>query len=64
MEGQSTLFEIFAGVYYSARQSEENTDSIALVKTQKVIDASEHLKIALEKEEALKKIEATLEDCT
>ena len=55
---------MYAGIYSAEREVQFDVDSIAIVKIQKVIDASEHLKIALEKEEALKKIEASLEDCS
>ena len=37
-----------------------SADSISVVKIQKIIDATEHLKIALEKEEALKNVEKHL----
>ena len=56
-----SLFKSFATMFVG---NEERywCESISSVRIQKIIDATEHVKIEEESEEALKKIEQNLED--
>ena len=54
------LFNRFSCTYEERKES-FTSETVAIAKLQKTVDATEHLKISLESEEALKKVEHSLQ---